>query len=110
MRYRPRLLGQTLYRGGTPMTPPLYGRMNGEDFIRHFEGPAGRAHPLAEWEMFLAARKILTRGSPTPAGGDPEIAKVRARRDAVLGKGIPENIDILGRWRVVAPFIDTDGV
>lgn len=33
------------------MTPPLYGRMSGEDFIRHFEGPAGRAHPLAEWEM-----------------------------------------------------------
>lgn len=56
------------------------------------------------------ARKILTRESPSSAAGDPEIAKVRARKDEVLAPGTEENIDILGRWRVVAPFIDADGV
>lgn len=92
------------------MTSPLYGRMSGEDFIRHFEGPTGRAHPLGEWEMYLAARKILTRASPSATGRDAEIAKLRARKEEVLAGGRADNIDIVGRWRVVGPFIDADGI
>jgi len=91
------------------MPPSIYGQMRGEDFIRHFEGPEGRAHPLAEWEMYLAARKILFRANPAPAG-DPEIAKVRDHRNAVLGRGGCADVDIQGRWRVISPFIDADGI